>query len=82
MPSLQIRELPEPIYRKLRLNAQKDHRSLSQQAIITLQKGLEIKDDLRERRRQLITKALERKLPFSVNQLDSPVKLIREDRQR
>ena len=82
MPSLQVRELPEPIYRKLQMSAQRDHRSLSQQAIITLKKGLEIKDDLKERRRKLINRVLARKVSFSVNQLDSPVKLIRGDRQR
>ena len=42
MPSIQVRDLPEQIYRKLKINAKKDHRSLSQQAIVTLKKGLGI----------------------------------------
>lgn len=82
MPSLQVRELPEPIYRKLQESAQRDHRSLSQQAVVTLKKGLEIKDNLKGRRRKLINKVLARQVAFSTNRLDSPVKLIREDRQR
>ncbi len=44
MPSIQVRDLPEQIYSKIKNNAQKDHRSLSQQAIVTLKKGLGIDD--------------------------------------
>ena len=45
MPSIQVRDLPEEIYNKIKNNAQKDHRSLSQQAIVTLKKGLGIDEN-------------------------------------
>jgi plasmid stability protein len=68
MPSLQVRELPEPIYRKLAAEADKEHRSLSQQAIAVLARGL---DDLRKSPIKTIgKKAL------------NPVDMIREDRNR
>jgi plasmid stability protein len=40
MPSLQVRELPENIYRLLQENAAKEHRSLAQEAVVTLAKSL------------------------------------------
>jgi hypothetical protein len=40
MPSLQVRDLPEAIYRKLLNEAEKEHRSLAQQAIAVLAIGL------------------------------------------
>ena len=36
MPSLQVRELPEYLYRKLQIAAQKEHRSFSQQAVMII----------------------------------------------
>jgi len=81
MPLLQIRDLPEHLHRKLAAEAAKEHRSLSQQAIATLAKGLEVEADPKARRREalrraaLIDSSQTRRLP-------DPVKLIREDRNR
>ena len=82
MPSIQIRELPEQIYRKLQINAKKDHRSLSQQAVVTLKKGLGIDESSKDRRRRLIDKILSRRVLIDIEKLDDPVNLIREDRDR
>jgi hypothetical protein len=82
MPSLQVRDLPEQIYRKLQNNAQKDHRSLSQQAIVTIKKGLGIDDNPKERRRKLIDDILTDRIPFDTRTLDDPASLIRKDRER
>ena len=82
MPSLQVRDLPEQIYRKLQINAQKDHRSLSQQAIVTLKKGLDIDENPKERRRILVDQILSRRVLIDSDKLDDPAKLIREDRDR
>ncbi len=82
MPSLQVRDLPEQIYRKLQINAQKDHRSLSQQAIVTLKKGLDIDENPKERRRILVDQILSRRVLIDSDKLDDPVNLIREDRDR
>jgi len=82
MPSLQVRDLPKQIYRKLQINAQKDHRSLSQQAIVTLKKGLDIDENPKERRRILVDQILSRRVLIDSDKLDDPVNLIREDRDR
>ena len=82
MPSIQVRDLPEQIYRKLQINAQKDHRSLSQQAIVTLKKGLEIDENPKERRRILVDQILSRRVLIDSDKLDDPANLIREDRDR
>ena len=82
MPSIQVRDLPEQIYRKLQNNAKKDHRSLSQQAIVTLEKGLGIDDNPRERRRVLVSQILSREFDFNMDRLEDPVGIIRKDRER
>ena len=82
MPSIQVRDLPEQIYNKIKNNAQKDHRSLSQQAIVTLKKGLGIDENPKERRRILVDQIISRRVAFDIAKLDDPVNLIREDRDR
>ena len=82
MPSIQVRDLPEQIYRKLQINAKKDHRSLSQQAIVTLKKGLDIDENPKERRRILVDQILSRRVLIDSDKLDDPTSLIREDRDR
>jgi len=82
MPSIQIRDLPEQIYSKIKNNAQKDHRSLSQQAIVTLKKGLGIDENHKERRRILVDQIMSRRVAFDITKLENPANLIREDRDR
>ena len=82
MPSIQVRDLPEQIYRKLQINAKKDHRSLLQQAFVTLEKGLGIDDNPRERRRVLVSQILSREFDFNMDRLEDPVGIIRKDRER
>ena len=82
MPSIQVRDLPEQIYRKLQINAKKDHLSLSQQAIFTLKKWLGIDENPKERRRMLVDQILSRRVLIDNDKLDDPTNLIREDRDR
>ena len=82
MPSIQVRDLPEHIYLKLQINAKKDHRSLSQQAIVTLKKGLDIDGNPKERRRILVDQILSRRILIDSDKLEDPANLIREDRDR
>ncbi len=82
MPSIQVRDLPEQIYRKLQINAKKDHRSLSQQAIVTLKKGLGIDSNSKERRRELVGHILSQRIAFDIAHLEDPANIIREDRER
>ena len=82
MPSIQVRDLPEQIYRKLQLNAKKDHRSLSQQAIVTLKKGLGVNENPKERRRILVDQILSSRVFMDSDLLEDPTDFIREDRER
>ena len=82
MPSIQVRDLPEQIYNKIKNNAQKDYRSLSQQAIVTLKKGLGIDENPKQRRQILVDQILSRRVTFDIAKLENPVNLIRKDRDR
>jgi len=81
MPSLQIRDLPEPLHRLLQRRAQAHKRSLSQQALAdleTLAGG-----DPRQRRRAALERIEQRwteRLPLQW--VESPEGLIRADRDR
>jgi len=82
VPTLQVRDLPENLYRLLQEKAKRERRSLSQEAIVTLAKGLQKNPSPRDRRRKVLQE-IER-LPIdhdTVAQLD-PVAIIMEDRQR
>ena len=83
MASLQVRELPENIYSLLKRRAEAEHRSIAQEAIVLLAKGLDTLIAPKERRTRLLQKIEEEAELNSgtVAKLD-PVKLIREDRRR
>ena len=81
MPSLQIRDCPEPLHQLLQLRARRHHRSLSQQALVDLQQACG--GDPRERRLQALNalQALAEQQPL--RRFDpSPEELIRQDRDR
>ena len=82
MPSLQVRDLPEHIYRKLQIIAEKEHRSFSQQAVVTLSKGLDTAENPKERRRKVVQTILEDPVIPDGSKLTDPVELIRKDRDR
>ena len=83
MASLQIRELPENIYSLLKRKAEAEQRSIAQEAIVLLAKGLDTSTSPKERRTKLLQK-IEQEAELNsgtVAKLD-PVELIREDRRR
>ena len=82
MPSLQVRELPENIYHLLQERAKKEHRSLAQEAVVTLARGLQTPLSPKKRRMELV-QVIADNLPVDhpVAHLD-PVELLREDRER
>ena len=81
MPLVQIREAPEHIYRLLVEQAGRERRSLSQQALAALARGLGVEMDAKARRRTLLERL--RSDPIAPGaKFGSPVKLIREDRRR
>ena len=81
MPSLQVREVPAAVYGALTEASRQEHRSLTQQALVTLQRGLGFAEDSVQRRRRVIQEIAETQVPRA-DELPDPVKLLREDRER
>ncbi len=80
MPTLQVRDLPEEVYSQLTYLAEKNHRSLTQEAIVLLKEGIENRIGNAERRRKVFQRIKE--LNVDGRNLPDPVQLIREDRDR
>ncbi len=82
MKSIQVRDLPDHIYYKLKEESQKGHRSLTQQAIATLAQGL--RSDLSPKNRRLeVLQNIKSNLPaIKKYEVSNPVDLIRQDRDR
>jgi hypothetical protein len=78
---LQVRDVPEHIHRRLAELAEKERRSLAQQAVAVLAKGLEVEVDPKARRRKVLEEAKRLDLGRGKS-LPDFVKLIREDRER
>ena len=81
MPLLQVRECPEDIYKKVALIAKRQNRTIAQQVVVLLEKGLGQEESNMERRKQLLDKIESRSIPDEVKAIDA-VGLIREDRRR
>lgn len=81
MPLLQVRECPEDIYKKISLVAKRQKRTIAQQIIVLLEKGLGQDLSNSERRKQLLIKIEKRAIPEEAKKVDA-VALIREDRDR
>ena len=81
MPSLQVREVPTALYGSLCEASKQEHRSLAQQTIVTLERGLGFEEDPVQRRGRLIRQISEQ-TRAELPQLPDPVDLVREDRER
>jgi len=81
MALLQVRDCPEDIYKKIALVAKKKNRTIAQQTVVLLEKGLGQEQSNIERRKQLLEKIKTRQIPDKVKEIDA-VSLIREDRDR
>lgn len=82
MPALQVRDLPETIYRRLKEEADRDHRSLAQQAVVTLARGLRMETDPVDRRRRLLEEIDRGRKAIKGRKTTDPVRFVREDRER
>jgi len=81
MPMIQVRDVPDHIYRLLAEQAEKERRSLAQQVVAVLARGLEVELDAKARRQKLLQAI--RSVPHEkTRRLSDPAKLIREDRRR
>lgn len=83
MPSLQVRELPVNIYQRLQKRAKAEHRSLAQEAVVTLARGMQTAVSHKERRKELLRTIAEHPccVDKKVTEVD-PVQFVREDRER
>ena len=81
MATLQIRNLPEDVYQALVRKAAEERRSVPQEAIAILEKGLTGDIDPKARLRDALRRAAAID-PKETHRLLDPVKLIREDRDR
>ena len=81
MPLLQVRNCPEDIYEKISSYAKQQNRTIAQQILVILEKGLGQEQPNMERRRKLLVKIGTRNISDGVNDIDD-IELIREDRSR
>lgn len=81
MPLLQVRDCPEDIYKKISINARKQNRTIAQQILIILEKGLGQEQSNIERRKAILEKISMRKINPKANEIDD-VALLSEDRNR
>ena len=81
MPLLQVRDFPDDIYEAISLEARRQNRTIAQQTIVLIKKGLGKEISNRERRERAIEKAKARNIPEKAKSLDY-VQLVREDRVR
>ncbi|WP_319559170.1 hypothetical protein [Marispirochaeta sp.] len=81
MPLLQVRDCPEDIYKKIASVARSENRSIAQQVIVLLEKGLGQEQSNMERRRRLLEKIESRKIGRELKEIDA-VAMVREDRDR
>jgi hypothetical protein len=82
MPSLQVRELPEHIYQSLCHEAEVSHRSIAQQAVAALAKGLSLDLAPQMRRKALLSAIRAGAELQDAKSLPDPAEFIREDRDR
>jgi hypothetical protein len=81
MPLIQVRDVPEHIYRRIVEAAERERRSVAQQVVALLALGLKTDVDPKTRRRKLLDNALEQPADRT-NKLSAPERLVREDRRR
>ena len=81
MASLQIRDMPDDLYESLKLKAEKDHRSLGQQAVILLREALMNGGRDSSRRAEALKKIQSSRIATRSKDIDV-VERIQEDRGR
>jgi hypothetical protein len=79
MPTIQVRDVPQDVYDALVESARLERRSLAQQVVVTLERGLHPGVDNRARRHALLERMRQRG-PISTKY--DYVSAIREDRNR
>jgi hypothetical protein len=81
MPLLQVRDFPEDIYEEITFEAHRQNRTIAQQTIILIKKGLGEEMSNKERRILAVERTFARNVPQDVKSVDY-IKFVREDRDR
>jgi antitoxin FitA len=81
MPSLQVRDCPPHIYQALQEMADREHRSLAQEIVVVLARGLQMAETPKDQRLKLLAEWEARPSAWKAD-FPNPVELIREDRNR
>ena len=81
MAVIHIRDVPGHIYRRLAEQAEREHRSLAQQTLAVLARGLRVEMDAKTRRKKVL-EAIAGMDHSQTKKLRDPARLIREDRSR
>ena len=81
MPLLQVRDCPEDVYKKIAIVAKRQNRTIAQQTIVLLEKGLGQERSNIERRKELLEKIENRSISSKAKKQNA-VDFIREDRDR
>lgn len=81
MALLQVRNFPDHIYNELTLLAQKEHRSVAQQALVLIESALDEPEQQKKSRMKLLQNLI-RSEPEIPGDFPNPADLIREDRER
>lgn len=79
MAVLQIRDLPDELYEKLKIRAKAERRSIMQQAVVILEEAL-AEDHNKARRKRAIEKLQNIQIDFIIPA--DPVQMVRDDRAR
>jgi plasmid stability protein len=82
MASLQIRDLPDPIYRLLVERAREERRTLAQEATVLLREALAVSEPPKNRRLKILTELSRERRRIDFGRIATPEQLIREDRDR
>ena len=81
MSLLQVRDFPADIYEEVTFEAKRQNRTIAQQTIALIKKGLGTEITHKERRRLAIERTKKRVVPIAAKVVDY-LNLIREDRDR
>ena len=81
MKTLQVREVPTAVYGALTEASRQEHRSLAQQTLVTLERGLGMSEEPMARRRRVLH-VIAGTAVDGAEKLPDAVQLLREDRGR
>ncbi len=81
MPLLQVRGCPEDLYKKIALVAKRQNRTIAQQVVVLLEKGLGQEESNKARRTRLLAKVGKRHVPEETKAINA-VALVREERDK